>query len=164
MAAFILHCDNLLQSETFSCRLIPADSSVNPMEFKKLKLDAGKSYQFDYDTVGWEWHTGDSFAIIDRKGNVKKRWSMSLPVYTQPDPPLRTATPDNRRRQCEQIRIRIDELQEKLRQTDWDIKMMQLKDMDVSSHHVYMSYVQLRSQYQRNISELQNELMRLETL
>lgn len=69
-----------------------------------------------------------------------------------------------RRRQCDAIRQRIAELQEKIRQTEWDMQLMQLRDRDVKHHSVFSSYNRLLFEYRRSVTELQSQLYQLENM
>lgn len=60
------------------------------------------------------------------------------------------------------IQQRICELQAKIAKCDWDEKMMQLRDADITLHNVYSSQLNLKYQYQRQLYELQYQLQQLE--
>jgi len=69
-----------------------------------------------------------------------------------------------RMRQCENLRRNIIELQEKIRCTEMDMRMMQLKDMDHTNSSSYLSYNQLLHQYHINLINLQSRLEQLESM
>lgn len=58
----------------------------------------------------------------------------------------------------------IQELQVKIERADWDERIMKLRGTDISSRNVYMSQVNLKFQYERQLSELQYKLQQLENL
>lgn len=70
----------------------------------------------------------------------------------------------NRQRKIAALRKSISELQSKIERTDWDLRMMQLKGMDVSSHTTYSSQLELKFQYERQLTQAQYELQQLESL
>ena len=78
--SFTLTCNNMLQSETFDAAIIDGSAQLQPMMFRQLNLPAKKSLRFDFDTVGWDWCQGDTFAILDKKGQVDKKWQLNLKV------------------------------------------------------------------------------------
>ena len=78
--SFTLTCNNMLQSETFDAAIIDGSAQLQPMMFRQLNLPAKKSLRFDFDTVGWDWCQGDIFAILDKKGQVNKKWQLNLKV------------------------------------------------------------------------------------
>lgn len=63
-----------------------------------------------------------------------------------------------RGRSAAQIQMDINDLLRKINQVDWDIKQMQITGRDVTSHRVYMSYVNLKYQYEKQMLRLQQEL------
>lgn len=67
-----------------------------------------------------------------------------------------------RERQVGRLRQRIFELQEKVRNTDWELKMMDLKDQNVSMRTVYNSKLELKYRYNKEIINLQSQLEQLE--
>jgi len=67
-------------------------------------------------------------------------------------------------RQITGLRKNIADLQSKIEQTQWDMKMMQLKDMDRTNSSVYLSYNQLLHQYNIQMIHLQSQLEQLEQL
>lgn len=78
--SFTLTCNNMLQSETFDAAIIDGSGQLQPMMFRQLNLPAKKSFRFDFDTVGWDWCQGDIFAILDKKGQIDKKWQLNLKV------------------------------------------------------------------------------------
>lgn len=62
------------------------------------------------------------------------------------------------------LRRQISELQSKIEDVEWEIRMMQLKDRDVSMSMVYRSKLELKYRYQRQLLGLQNELTQIESL
>lgn len=69
-----------------------------------------------------------------------------------------------RQRKIAALRQSIQELQAKVERADWDERMMKLRGTDISSRTVYMSQVNLKCQYERQLSELQYKLQQLEGL
>ena len=69
-----------------------------------------------------------------------------------------------KQRKIAALRQRIQELQAKVERADWDERMMKLRGTDLSSRTVYMSQVNLKYQYERQLSELQYKLQQLENL
>lgn len=67
-------------------------------------------------------------------------------------------------RQVEVLRKSIADLQTKIEKTQWDMRMMQLKDMDRTNTSVYLSYNQLLHQYNIQMIQLQSQLEQLERL
>lgn len=67
-------------------------------------------------------------------------------------------------RQIEGLRKNIADLQSKIEKTEWDMRMMQLKDMDRTNSSVYLSYNQLLHQYNIQMINLQSQLEQLEQL
>lgn len=90
----------------------------------------------------------------------------TAPSTTYPNQP--GTTQNNGRaakdRQIEGLRINIADLQAKIEKTQWDMKMMQLKDMDRTNSSVYLSYNQLLHQYNMQMINLQSQLEQLEQL
>ena len=70
----------------------------------------------------------------------------------------------NRQSKIAALKKTISELQSKIEKADWDLRMMQLKGMDVSSHTVYSSQLELKFQYERQLIQLQYELQQLENM
>lgn len=79
--SFTLKCTNFLQAETFDAVIMAQDENVQPMMFRQLRLNAGKSYRFDFDTVGWDWCQGDIFAILNKKGEIDQKWPLEIQSY-----------------------------------------------------------------------------------
>lgn len=69
-----------------------------------------------------------------------------------------------RDRQIENLRKNISDLQSKIEKTQWDMRMMQLKDMDRSNSSVYLSYNHLLHQYNIQMINLQSQLEQLENM
>lgn len=69
-----------------------------------------------------------------------------------------------RNRQIENLRKNITDLQGKIQRTQWDMQMMQLKDMDRTNSSVYLSYNQLLHQYNIQMIDLQSQLEQLENM
>lgn len=67
-----------------------------------------------------------------------------------------------RERKIAAIQQRIGELQAKIAKCDWDEKMMQLRNADITLHNTYSSQLNLKYQYQRQLHELQYQLQQLE--
>lgn len=233
--SFTLTCTNLFQSETFDAAIIDGTGQQQPMLFSRLSLAAQKSFRFDMDTVGWDWCQGDTFAVLDKNGQIGKdnKWTLNIHVpapgecrdchgthkckqcngtgivtdnYTHEISscevchgtgvcqtcyvPFRnvansasTFQPNEgtvygynstsgdssnkeaaKQRKIAALRQSIQELQAKIERADWDERIMKLRGTDISSRRVYMSQVNLRYQYERQLSELQYKLQQLESL
>ena len=78
--SFTLTCTNLFQSETFDAAIVDGTGQLQPMIFRQLNLPAKKSLRFDFDTVGWNWCQGDTFAILDAQGQMAHKWTLNLKV------------------------------------------------------------------------------------
>jgi len=89
----------------------------------------------------------------------------SSPIHS---PLINGVNPSNgktpRDRQIENLRKNISDLQSKIEKTQWDMRMMQLKDMDRSNSSVYLSYNHLLHQYNIQMINLQSQLEQLEQL
>lgn len=69
-----------------------------------------------------------------------------------------------RDRQIENLRKNISDLQSKIEKTQWDMRMMQLKDMERTNSSVYLSYNHLLYQYNIQMINLQSQLEQLEQM
>ena len=69
-----------------------------------------------------------------------------------------------KQRKIAALRQSIQELQAKIERADWDERMMKLRGTDTSSRRVYMSQVNLKLQYERQLCELQYRLQQMEKL
>lgn len=78
--SFTLKCTNLFQSETVDIGIFPSNGA-QPWFFRNQRLRAGKSYDFDYDTIGWEWCNHDVIAILDKNDQPVKKWELNLKEY-----------------------------------------------------------------------------------
>lgn len=67
-------------------------------------------------------------------------------------------------RQIENLRRQITDLQSKIEKTQWDMRIMQLKDMDRTNSSVYLSYNQLLHRYNIQMVSLQSQLEQLERI
>ena len=219
--SFTLTCDNLFQGETFDCAIIGNDGLAQPMIFRQLKLKAKQSFQFNFDTVDWQWCNGDSFVILGKNDSIKQKWPLSLKTYAPGECPdchgtnkcrkcsgkgfvnLRNYTIEQcdlccgtgicqtcyvprrngcstqypninevslssgktpRDRQIDGLRKNISDLKIKIEKTQWDMRMMQLKDTDRTNSNVYLSYNQLLHQYNIRMINLQSQLEQLENM
>lgn len=74
--------------------------------------------------------------------------------------------PSSHSRQCKinAIREEILDLQSKIEQAEWNRRMMQMRDTDISSHSVYSSQLSLIHQYKIKLINLQSELQQLESM
>jgi len=70
----------------------------------------------------------------------------------------------SKQRQIASLQRQIDDLQRKIEKTEFDIRMMQIRGTDLSSKHVYFSMLQLKSQYERQLINLQYQLQQLELI
>ena len=78
--SFVLKNTSWFGSDTVDC-MISYEGCPQPFMFRNQTFKAGRSYRFDFDTVDWAWHNHDFFAILDKKGNVLKKWELNLKEY-----------------------------------------------------------------------------------
>ena len=78
--SFTLSNTDWFGSETFDSMLCDG-AGLQPRFYRGLKLKAGESMRFDYETVGWSWCQGDFFAILGRKDKIEKSWPLNLKEY-----------------------------------------------------------------------------------
>ena len=80
--SFTVTCTNPFKSETFHAAIIDCTGQQQPMLFSQLSLGAKKSFRFDMDTVGWDWCQGDTFAVLDKNGQMGKdnKWTLNIHV------------------------------------------------------------------------------------
>ena len=78
--SFVLKCTKWFGSETVDC-MISYPNNPNPWYWRNQKFEARHSYQFNFDTVDWQWHNHDFFAILDKKGNIVQKWELNLKEY-----------------------------------------------------------------------------------
>ena len=78
--SFTLKCTNWLGDENVDIAIVPSDGG-QPWFFRNQKLKAGKSYDFNYDTVGWEWYQHDALVILGKGDKVEKKWVLNIPEY-----------------------------------------------------------------------------------
>lgn len=69
-----------------------------------------------------------------------------------------------RRSQIAELQRFIDDLQRKIENEEFALRMMQLKDTDLSSQSAYMARLSLKSQYERDLITAQYKLQQLEHL
>lgn len=79
--SFTLTCTNLFQSETIDAAIIDGTGQLQPMIFRQQTLKAKESLRFDFDTVDWDWCQGDTFTILDKKGQMGQKWMLNLKTY-----------------------------------------------------------------------------------
>lgn len=70
----------------------------------------------------------------------------------------------NRQRKKAALQQTISNLESKIAKADMDMRMMQLKGMDVSSRTAYMSQVEMLHSFQRQLINAQYELQQLENI
>ena len=70
----------------------------------------------------------------------------------------------SRERKINALKQRITELSAKIESVEWERRMMQLKDLDVSSRIAYNSQLQLKSRYEQQLIQAQYELEQLERM
>lgn len=70
----------------------------------------------------------------------------------------------SRQRKIAALQKTIGDLQAKIEKTEWDIRMMQLKGMDMASRMAYSSQLELKHQYERQLIQAQYELQQLESM
>ena len=124
----------------------------------------GKGYVHNFNT-----HTIDTCPACGGTGECQTCY---IPVRTissasAPDNSLNKIASDissNRdaMKQRQIAQLRIYELQEKVRNTDWEIRMMDLKDQNISMRTVYNSKLELKYRYNKEIINLQSQLEQLE--
>lgn len=68
----------------------------------------------------------------------------------------------SRLRRISALQKTTNDLQSKIEKAEWDARMMQRKGMDVSSHISYSSQLELKHQYERQLTQAQYELQQLE--
>ena len=71
---------------------------------------------------------------------------------------------ESRQRKIAALRQTISDLQSKIEKAEWDVRMMQVKGMDVFSHTAYSAQLELKHQYERQLIHAQYELSQLEGL
>ena len=79
--SFTLTCTNLFQSETIDAAIVDGTGQLQPMIFRQQMLKAKESLRFDFDTVDWDWCQGDTFTILDKKGQMGQKWVLNLKTY-----------------------------------------------------------------------------------
>ena len=79
--SFTLTCTNLFQSETIDAAIVDGTGQLQPMIFRQQTLKAKESLRFDFDTVDWDWCQGDTFTILDKKGQMGQKWVLNLKTY-----------------------------------------------------------------------------------
>ena len=70
----------------------------------------------------------------------------------------------SRERKINALKQRISELSAKIERVEWERRMMQLKDLDVSSRIAYNSQLQLKNRYEQQLIQAQYELEQLERM
>ena len=70
----------------------------------------------------------------------------------------------NRQRKINALREQIHDLEAKIEQAEWDRRMMQRRETDISSRSVYSSHLNLMHQYKIRLIQLQSELQQLENM
>lgn len=79
--SFTLTCTNLFRSETIDAAIIDSTGHVQPMIFRQQTIKAKESLRFDFDSIDWDWCQGDMFALLDRNGQMTKKWVLNLSTY-----------------------------------------------------------------------------------
>lgn len=67
-------------SETFDVMLCDCYQQ-KPFYFRNIKLKAGQSVAFNFDTVDWTWCQDDFAAIIDSNNKILKKWQFHITEY-----------------------------------------------------------------------------------
>lgn len=80
LISFTLKCTNLFMGETVDIGIFPSNGG-QPWFFRDQKLKAGKSYDIDYDTVGWNWYNHDYIAILGKNDRIVQKWELKLKEY-----------------------------------------------------------------------------------
>lgn len=78
--SFVLKNTNWFRSETVDC-MISDEFGQQPFYFRGIKLKAGRSYRFDFDTENWTWCQHDFFAILGKNDKIIKKWQLNLKEY-----------------------------------------------------------------------------------
>ena len=78
--SFVLKNTSWFGSDTFDC-MICDELGQQPWYFRDKKLSAGKSFRFDFDTVGWTWYQHDYFAILGKNDKIVEKWQLNLKEY-----------------------------------------------------------------------------------
>lgn len=78
--SFTLRNDNLLQPEIFDAAIVDGSNVIPTKRIYQMKLRAGETAVFNIDNGQWDWAQGDFFAIVNKKGDIKKRWDLNLPT------------------------------------------------------------------------------------
>lgn len=77
---FTLKNTNILFSEIVD--VIVSDCfGQKPIYFRNIKLKAGQSVAFNFDTVDWEWYQDDFAAVIDSNNKILKKWQFHINEY-----------------------------------------------------------------------------------
>ncbi len=88
-------------------------------------------------------------------------------VQAHPDPynPVDPAAQNQtKQRKIAALRQRIGELEAEVQKAEWDIRMYQLKDMDVSCRTAYFAALQLKSNLSMQLTKLRHDLSTLENM
>lgn len=75
---------------------------------------------------------------------------------------LSSLAQESRQRKIAVLQKSISELQSKIEKVEWDLRIMQVRGRDVSSHSVYSAQLSLKYQYERQLLNYQYELQQLE--
>lgn len=78
--SFLLTCHRWFRGEKFIYTIYDGNGQIPPRQSYQ-ELPAQDSIRFDYDTIGWDWCNGDTFAVLDSKGKVKEHWTLNLRTY-----------------------------------------------------------------------------------
>lgn len=70
----------------------------------------------------------------------------------------------SRQRRIEALRQTIKELEMKIEREEWNMRMWQRREMDVSMPMTYDSFITLKHTYQRQLIQVQHELQQLENM
>lgn len=126
----------------------------------------GKGYVHNFNT-----HTIDTCIACGGTGEcqtcyIPLRTLSSSSVSNNPLNNIASDISSNRdavkQHQIAQLRQRIYELQENVRNVDWEIRMMDFKDQNISMRTVYNSKLELKYRYNKEIINLQSQLEQLE--
>lgn len=92
---------------------------------------------------------------------IRSGTTLSQEVYGyQPLPD----TDQKRQRKIAALQQTISELQSKIEKTEWDMRMMQLKDMDRYARTAYMSNVEMLHAFRQQLIQAQYKLQQLESM
>lgn len=113
-------------------------------------------------------HTIEKCSICNGTGICQKCYvpiRENSPLYTTVLDGTNIPNPEmSKQRKIAALQKTIADLQSKIEKADWDARMMQRRGMDVSLHTVYSSQLELKNMYERQLIQVQHELLQLENM